>query len=91
MKEISLTTNKPLVLHGGSGLSEEILKHAVACGIVKINFNTELQIAWHKSVVDFINNNKEAYDPRKVISSGEIALKQVVSRYISILGSKNKG
>lgn len=91
MKEISSTTNKPLVLHGGSGLSEEILKEAIACGIVKINFNTELQIAWHKSVVDFINNNKEAYDPRKVISSGEIALKQVVSRYISILGSKNKG
>lgn len=91
MKEISDSTKKPLVLHGGSGLSEEILKKAVACGIVKINFNTELQIAWHKSVVDFINNNKEAYDPRKVISSGEESLKQVVSKYISILGSKNKG
>lgn len=91
MQQISSSTNKPLVLHGGSGLSEEILKKAVACGIVKINFNTELQIAWHQSVVDFINNNKEAYDPRKVISSGEVALKQVVSNYISILGSKNKG
>ena len=91
MQEISTTTNKPLVLHGGSGLSEDILKKAIACGIVKINFNTELQIAWHKSVVKFINNNKEAYDPRKVISSGEESLKKVVSEYISILGSKNKG
>jgi len=91
MSEIAQSTNKPLVLHGGSGLSDEILKTAISCGIVKINFNTELQIAWHKSVVDFINNNKGAYDPRKVISSGEEALKQVVSKYISVLGSKNKG
>jgi len=91
MEEIARKTNKPLVLHGGSGLSTEIIKKAVSCGIVKINFNTELQLAWHKSVVDFINNYKEAYDPRKVISSGEKALKEVVSNYISILGSKNKG
>lgn len=91
MNSIRNKTNKPLVLHGGSGLSDEILKKAVSCGIVKINFNTELQLAWHKSVVEFINNNKEAYDPRKVISSGEKALKEVVSKYISVLGSKNKG
>lgn len=91
MQEISTNTNMPLVLHGGSGLSADVLKNAIACGIVKINFNTELQIAWHKSVVEFINNNKEAYDPRKVISAGEESLKQVVSEYISILGSKNKG
>lgn len=91
MEEISTKTNKPLVLHGGSGLSSEILKNAIACGISKINFNTELQIAWHKSVLEFINNNKEVYDPRKVISAGEKALKAVVSEYISILGSKNRG
>lgn len=91
MEEISKATNKPLVLHGGSGLSEEIIKTSIACGIAKINFNTELQIAWHKSVLDFISNNKEVYDPRKVIGSGEQALKQVVSKFISILGSKNRG
>lgn len=91
MQEISLATNKPLVLHGGSGLSKDILQKAIECGITKINFNTELQLAWHKSVVEFINNNKEAYDPRKVIGSGELAIKKVVSEYISILGSKNKG
>ncbi len=91
MLDIYNKTNKPLVLHGGSGLSKEILKKSIECGIVKINFNTELQIAWHKSVLEFINNNKEAYDPRKVIASGEQALKNVVSEYISILGSKNKG
>ena len=91
MDKIIKRTDLPLVLHGGSGLSSEILKNAIACGISKINFNTELQIAWHKSVLEFIKNNKEVYDPRKVISAGEKALKAVVSEYISILGSKNRG
>lgn len=91
MENIFTAIDKPLVLHGGSGLSEEILKKAISCGIAKINFNTELQLAWHKSVKEFVANNKDVYDPRKVISSGEEALKKVVSDYINILGSKNKG
>jgi len=91
MANIFNNTNKPLVLHGGSGLNEDILKRAIECGIVKINFNTELQIAWHNSVKEFIKDEEEIYDPRKVISSGENAFKKVVTNYISILGSKNKG
>lgn len=90
MKEISDQTNKPLVLHGGSGLSKDILKKCIENGIVKINFNTELQIAWHKAVSAFIVSNKEVYDPRKVISSGEENIKRVVKEYIDILGSKGK-
>ena len=91
MQEISSATNKPLVLHGGSGLSDEILMKSIECGVNKINFNTELQIAWHKAVVEFIKNNEEIYDPRKVISAGEKAIKEVVFHYIKVLGSQNKG
>lgn len=90
MKEISDKTNMPLVLHGGSGIPEETLKAAVANGICKANFNTELQLGWHDEVVKFIENNKEVYDPRKVISSGEQGLKNVAREYIRILGSKGK-
>lgn len=91
MRNISYETSMPLVLHGGSGLPDSILRESVQNGITKINFNTELQIAWHDSVVDFVENNKEVYDPRKVISSGEEALKNVVRHYIEVLGSKGKG
>ena len=90
MKEISDKTNMPLVLHGGSGIPEDILKAAVANGICKANFNTELQLGWHKKVVEFVENNKDVYDPRKVISSGEQGLKDVAREYIRILGSKGK-
>lgn len=90
MNDISTKTNMPLVLHGGSGIPEETLKAAVANGICKANFNTELQLGWHKDVVRFVENNKEVYDPRKVISSGEEGLKNVAREYIRILGSKGK-
>ncbi len=90
MKEISEKTNMPLVLHGGSGLPENILKECIKNGIVKINFNTELQISWHNGVLDFIANNKDVYDPRKVISSGEENMKSTIREYINILGSKGK-
>ena len=90
MKQISEETNMPLVLHGGSGLPESILKECVKNGIAKINFNTELQIAWHNDVLKYVNENQDIYDPRKVISSGEESLKNVVRNYINILGSKGK-
>ena len=90
MKDISDKTNMPLVLHGGSGIPEETLKAAVANGICKANFNTELQLGWHKDVIKFVIENKDVYDPRKIISSGEQGLKNVAREYIRILGSKGK-
>ena len=91
MKEISESTKKPLVLHGGTGLSDEILKKSIEMGVRKINFNTELQLVWSSALREFLKNNEEVYDPRKIISSGEEAIKKCVKHYINILGSANKG
>lgn len=91
MKEISKVVDIPLVLHGGSGLSSDIVKKCVESGVVKVNFNTELQVAWNKAVREFIKNNSDVYDPRKIISAGENALKTTVREYINILNSQNKG
>ena len=68
----------PLVLHGGTGIPESDIKKAISCGISKININTELQIAWHGAVVEFIKNNESTYDPRKVIGSGQEAMKKAI-------------
>lgn len=61
----------PLVLHGGTGIPDYDIKKAIECGISKININTELQIAWHNGVKEFIKENENIYDPRKVIGSGK--------------------
>ena len=57
--------------------------------MAKVNFNTELQIVWYRAVKEFVATN-ENYDPRKVISSGEKAIKEVVAQKIELLGSKGK-
>jgi len=87
MKQISDLCNIPLVLHGGSGLYDEQIKEAINCGICKINFNTELQQAWTLGVRNKLNEDNNVYDPRKVILSGEINLKQVIDDKIILLGT----
>lgn len=91
MLQISELSNLPLVLHGGSGIPDEMIKKAIASGIAKINFNTELQIAWKKGVEEIVLNNKSEYDPRKIIGAGEKYLKETVSEKITLLGSINRG
>ena len=90
MDEISRLTNLPLVLHGGSGIYDEQMKKAISLGICKINFNTELQIAWSNSVREKLKND-DAYDPRKIIKMGEEALKECVKIKCELLGSINRG
>jgi len=71
MDKINNALTIPLVLHGGTGIPDYDIRKAIKCGISKININTELQIAWHNGVKEFINNNPDAYDPRKVIGGGK--------------------
>lgn len=80
----------PLVLHGGSGIPDELIKKAISCGITKININTELQIAWSNAVRIFLNENDKVYDPRKIIKGGEIAMKEMIKEKIILFGSNNK-
>lgn len=85
IQELSQKLDIPLVMHGGSGLTDLTLKKAVKCGINKININSDIQYAWYKDVRNFIKNNDSVYDPRKVISSGKDAIYHVVEQKINIL------
>lgn len=90
IKEISKKTNLPLVLHGGSGIPNNLIKKAIENGICKININTELQIAWSNSLKKYIKENPNVYDPRKIIGSGKEALQNIVKEKILLFGSNNK-
>lgn len=82
MKEINDNIEQPLVLHGGTGIPDYQIKEAISCGISKININTELQISWSNEVRLFIESNKDVYDPRKIIGSGEKKIKETISKKI---------
>ena len=90
MVKIHELTKLPLVLHGGSGIPDELIKKAISCGITKININTELQLAWSKAVRIFLNENDKVYDPRKIIKGGEVAMKEMIKEKINLFGSNGK-
>lgn len=90
MKSISDELNIPLVLHGGTGIPDQDIIKAISSGIAKININTELQIAWNSAVRKYVEENKEVYDPRKIIASGEASIKKCVVDKLHLLGSYNK-
>lgn len=87
MKKIYDATNIPLVLHGGTGIPDDLIEEAIKNGVSKININTELQIAWSNEVKKYMFENNNIYDPRKIIKSGEIELKKVVRSKVILFGS----
>lgn len=90
MKEISELVKIPLVLHGGSGIPDDQIQRAIACGTSKININTDCQIAWAKIVREVLNENAEVYDPRKIIGPGQKGIREVVRDRITVFGSLGK-
>ena len=88
MKTINENLPIPLVLHGGTGIPDDKIKKAISCGISKININTDLQSVWSKAVRKFLEENKEVYDPRKIIGSGEQAIKTRIEEIVTLFGTK---
>ena len=88
MKIINENLPIPLVLHGGTGIPEDKIKKAISCGISKININTDLQSVWSKAVRKFLEENQEVYDPRKIIGSGEQAIKTRIEQFVTLFGTK---
>lgn len=80
----------PLVLHGASGLSDEVVRQCVQCGISKVNFATELRIAYTDAIRAFLGNHLETIDPKKFGVTAKDAVKQQVINRILILGSDGK-
>ncbi len=89
MQQIHDTISLPLVLHGGTGIPYDMIQKAISCGINKININTELQVVWHDAVSDFVKENPDVYDPRKVIGSGEKAMKNKIKELVEVFKTED--
>lgn len=90
IKVIKERLNMPLVLHGSSGVSEESIKKAVSLGINKINIDTDIRMAFHKAVKEFIKENPDVYDPRKIVGPAKKAMKEVITEKMKMFGSEGK-
>ncbi|MCX6724400.1 MAG: class II fructose-bisphosphate aldolase [Candidatus Staskawiczbacteria bacterium] len=82
--------DKFLVLHGGSGTPEEDITGAIKLGIVKININTELRLAFSGNLRRFLNSNKEEIAPYKFLVDSKDSVERLVERKINLFGSADK-
>ena len=84
----------PLVLHGGTGIPEDMIKKAISLGVAKINVNTECQIAFTAAVRKYIEEGMDlsgkGFDPRKVLAPGVDAIKATVKEKMEIFGCIGK-
>ena len=84
----------PLVLHGGTGIPEDMIKKAISLGVSKINVNTECQLAFAAATREYVEAGKDlegkGFDPRKLLAPGTEAIKNVVREKIDLFGSANK-
>jgi fructose-bisphosphate aldolase class II len=85
----------PLVLHGGSGIPEAMLKEAIRLGVSKININTELQIAFMNKARDYFETGKDkeekGYFIRNLINYGLKGIEPVLREKIKLFGCAGKG
>ena len=86
LKAIRKRVSIPLVLHGASGLSAEAVKACIAEGICKVNFATELRIAYSDGVKAYLKENPSAYDPKGYGKAGFDAVKKCVHEKFNMLG-----
>ena len=89
-----LTGTMPLVLHGGTGIPDDMIKKAIDLGVAKINVNTECQLAFAAATREYIeagkDNEGKGYDPRKLLNPGCDAIKAKVIEKMELFGSVGK-
>ena len=88
------TGDMPLVLHGGTGIPDDMIQKAIALGVSKINVNTECQLVFAEATRAYIEAGKDkqgkGFDPRKLLAPGTEAIKAKVKEKMEIFGSVGK-
>jgi len=84
----------PLVLHGGTGIPEDMIKKAINLGVSKINVNTECQLSFAAATRAYVEAGKDlsgkGFDPRKLLAPGFEAIKATVKEKMELFGSVGK-
>ncbi len=85
------TGDLPLVLHGGTGIPDDMIKKAIDLGVAKINVNTECQLVFAEATRKYVEAGKDlegkGFDPRKLLAPGFDAIKAKVKEKMELFGS----
>lgn len=90
ISEIRKVVSVPLVLHGASGLSDEDVRECIQRGMCKVNFATELRVAYTYAEKKLLEEKPDTFDPKKLGIVAMEAVKELVKERIRVCGSENK-
>ena len=90
ISRIAELVSVPLVLHGTSGVPDETVKECIARGMCKVNYATDLRIAFTEGVKEYLQKDPKVYDPKKYGAAGREKVKQYVMQKIKVCGSDGK-
>ena len=90
LSEIRRVVEVPLVLHGASGLTDDSIRACVREGICKVNFATELRIAYTEAVREVLNGDEKIYDPKVYGKAARAKVKELVKNRMIVCGCNGK-
>jgi len=90
LREIRSKLDIPLVLHGTSGVPDDQVAEAIANGICKVNYATELRQAFMRGFMGYMEQNPECFDPKKPNVPGMAEIQAVVASHMDNLGSTGR-
>ena len=90
MSEIREVVSVPLVLHGTSGVPDEDVKECIARGICKVNYATDLRMAYTNGIKKCMEEHPKLFDPKVYGAAGREEVKQRVKHRMHVVGSVGK-
>lgn len=90
LSEIRKVVSVPLVLHGTSGVPDDAVRECIRRGICKVNYATDLRIAFTEGVKEYLSANPEVIDPKKYNAAGREKVKEYVMSKMKVCGSEGK-
>ena len=90
LSEIREVVTIPLVLHGTSGVPDDAVRECIRRGICKVNYATDLRIAFSRGVKAYLKENPDVFDPKKYGAAGREEVKQYVMDKIRVCQSVGK-
>ena len=90
LREIASQANYPLVVHGGTGLPDDVVRELVAAGGAKFNVSTQVKISYIDGLFNYIEANRTEYHPLNLLEAARVALLEMTVDYMKLLGSAGR-
>jgi ketose-bisphosphate aldolase len=90
IEQLVAATQMPMVLHGGSGLSDDVFVRLISLGAAKVNISTDLKKTFADGFRTYLEEKPTEYNPLKLIGAVRDGVIKMAQRYFKVFGSEGK-